>query len=186
MWHLAAFLNNKTVGSKIRFIGKIKPKNPRNVGGSQAWNVLFKKENAQRRRLRRKNNKIVYFPLECLSQPWNSSTKYTTTPSNIRRLRIEPESPKTFLYLLRQSSEFYLRLQSSCFFRTDFHFKLIKTCWKSSPINRRFLSFFGKNDFGSLILSVFEKKIVFGVWKKQKTIVTSFFRCIFNRQDVSW
>ena len=56
----------------------------------------------------------------------NSSTKPTTTPSNIRRLRTAPGSPKLFLHPLHQSSEFYLRLQSYCFFRTDFHFKLIK------------------------------------------------------------
>ena len=56
----------------------------------------------------------------------NSSTKSTTTASNIRRLCTAPGSPKPFLHLLHQSSEFHLRLQSSCFFRTDFHFKFIK------------------------------------------------------------
>ena len=52
--------------------------------------------------------------------------KKTPTCSNIHRLRTAPGSPKLFLHLLHQSSEFYLRLQLSCFFRTDFHFKLIK------------------------------------------------------------
>ena len=34
-------------------------------------------------------------------------------------------------------------------------------------MNRRFLSVFGKNEFGALILSVFEKKLVF--WRVKKT-----------------
>ena len=69
-WHLAAFFTNKIVDSKIRFVGKIKPKNPQ-----KGWwipglkRICLNKENAQRRRLRRKTNKIVNFPLERLSQP---------------------------------------------------------------------------------------------------------------------
>ena len=50
----------------------------------------------------------------------NSSTKFTITSSNIGRLRTAPGSPNLFLHLLHQSSEFYLRLQFFCFFRTDF------------------------------------------------------------------
>ena len=41
-WHLVAFLSIKTVVSKIRFIGKIKPKIPLKVGGSQAWSVQWR------------------------------------------------------------------------------------------------------------------------------------------------
>ena len=33
---------------------------------------------------------------------------------------------------------------------------------------------------------VFLKKTCFLAWKNQKTIVTSFFRCIFDRQNISW
>ena len=148
---------------------------------------LFK-ENAQRRRLRRKTNKIVNFPLERLSQPCkffyqihHHFFKYN------RRLRTAPGSPKTVSS--SSPSVFWILSSTSIFLLLShrFSFQVHKTCWKSPPLNRRFLSFFGKNEFGALILSVFEKKkLVFGLWKNQKTIVTSFFRCIFDRQDVSW
>ena len=84
-------------------------------------------ENAQRRRLRRKTNKIVNFPLERLSQPCKF---FSPNPSPLLQISVDfvlrQEVQKPFLHLLHQSSEFYLRLQASCFFRTDFHFKLIK------------------------------------------------------------
>ena len=181
-WHLAAFLSNKTVGSKIRFVGKIKPKNPRKVGGSQAWSVK-KTPNVD----------------ACAEKPINSKFSTWTTFPTLQILLPNPppllqisvdfvlrqEVQKPFLYFLHQSSEFYLRLQSSCFFRTIFHFKLIKFVEKVRHQIENFLSFFGKNEFGALILNVFEKNLFFGVLKNKKTVVTSFFCCIFNRQDIS-
>ena len=91
------------------------------------------KENAQRRRLRRKTNKIVNFPLERLSQPCKF---FLPNPPPLFQISVDfvlrQEVQKLFLHLLHQSSEFYLRLQSSCFFRTDFHFKFIKVVEKST------------------------------------------------------
>ena len=140
------------------------------------------KENAQRRSLRRKRNKIVNFPLVLSAFPnlTNSSTKPTTTSSNIRRLRTAPGSPKTVSS--SSPSVFWILSSTSIFLLLShrFSFQVNKTCWKSPPLNRRFLSFFGKNEFGALILSVFEKNLFFGVWKNQKTFVTSFFRCFFE------
>ena len=112
----------------------------------------------------------------------NSSYKSTTTSSNIRRLRTAPGSPKPFLRLPHQSSEFYLRPQSFCFFRTDFHFKWIKIVEKVHHWIEDFCHFLGKMSL-ALIFSVFEKKLLFGVWKNEKTNVASFFRCIYDRQD---
>ena len=150
---------------------------------------VFKKENAQRRRLRRKTNKIVNFPLERLSQPCKFFLPNPPpTSSNIRRLRTAPGSPKTVSS--SSPSVFWILSSTSIFLLLShrFSFQVNKTCWKSPPlpVNRRFLSFFGKNEFGALILSVFEKNLFFGVWKNQKTIVTSFFHCFFNRQNEGW
>ena len=145
------------------------------------------KEHAQRRCLRRKTNKIVNFPLERLSQPCKFFLPNPPpTSSNIRRLRTAPGSPKTVSS--SSPSVFWILSSTSIFLLLShrFSFQVNKTCWKSPPLNRRFLSFFGKNEFGALILSVFEKNLFFGLLKNKKTFVTSFFRCFFDRQNISW
>ena len=123
-WHLAALLSNKTVGSKIPFVGK--KLNWRILGIPGLKRICLNKENTQRRRLRGKTNKIVNLPLERLSQPWKF---FLPNPPPLLQISVDfvlhQEVQKSFLHFLHQSSEFYLRLQSSCFFRTDFHFKLI-------------------------------------------------------------
>ena len=64
-----------------------------------------------------------------IKQNWRKSTKINfvqkTWPRliasiSIPRLHTAPGSPKSFPHLLYQSSEFYLRLQSSCFFCINF------------------------------------------------------------------
>ena len=132
---------------------------------------FLNKENAQRRRLRRKTNKIVNFPLERLSQPCKFFLPNPPhTSSNIRRLRTAPGSPKTVSSSF--PSVFWILSSTSIFLLLShrFSFQVNKTCWKSPPLNRRFLSFFGKNEFGALILSVFEKKLVFWLVKKPKNV----------------
>ena len=146
---------------------------------------LFK-ENAQRRRLRRKTNKIVNFPLERLSQPCkfflpNSPPLLQISVDFVLRQEVQ----KPFLHLLHQSSEFYLRLQSSCFFRTDFHFKFIKLVEKVHNWIQNLWYFLEKMSLARWFWVFSKKNLFFGLWKKQKTIVTSFFRCIFDRQDIS-
>ena len=147
---------------------------------------LFK-ENAQRRRLRRKTNKIVNFPLERLSQPCKF---FLPNPPPLLQISVDfvlrQEVQKLFLHLLHQSSEFYLRLQSSCFFRKDFHFKLIKLVEKVHHWIEDFCHFLEKMSLARWFWVFLKKNLFFGVWKNPKMIVTSFFRCIFDRQDVSW
>ena len=164
-WHLAAFLSNKT----------------ERLVDPRPESYCLTKENAQRRRLRKKkqlNSKFsTWAPFPTLQI---LLTKSTTTSSNIRRLRTAPGSPK--IVSSSFPSVFWVLSSTSIFLLLShrFSFQVNKTCWKSPQLNKRFLSFFGKNEFGALILSVFEKNLFFGVWKNQKTFVTSFFRCFFE------
>ena len=122
------FFEQQNCWLKNPFRRKIKPKNPR-----KGWwipdlkRICLNKENAQHRRLRRKTNKIVNFPLERLSQPCKL---FLPNPPPLIQISVDfvlrQEVQKSFLHLLHQSAEFYLRLQSSCFFRTDFHFRFIE------------------------------------------------------------
>ena len=68
-----------------------------------------------------------------------------------------------FICLLNSIFDFIFLL-----FSHRFSFQVIKTCWKSPQLNRRFLSFFGKNEFGALILSVFNEKTCFLACEKNK------------------
>ena len=64
------FFEQQNCWLKIRFVGKIKPKNPLKVWWIPGRKrICLNKENAQRGRLQRKTNKIVNFPLERLPQP---------------------------------------------------------------------------------------------------------------------
>ena len=111
------------------------------VGGSQAWSV--------------------FFPLERLGQPWNS-TSYCTRKSNcffIFYISLQ-------ILSLTSIFKFYLRLQSSCFFRTDFHFKWIKLVEKVHHQIEDFCHFLEKLSLARWFW-VFLKKILFWLVKKK-------------------
>ena len=118
-WHLVAFLSNKTVSSKIRFVGKIKPKNPLKSWWVPGLERIVQKRKCSTSTLSQKN--------QCNSEfsTWAPFLTLQILLPNPPPLRTAPGSPKPFLHLLHQSSELYCQLQYSCFFCTDFHFKLI-------------------------------------------------------------
>ena len=149
--------------------------------------VYLFKENAQRRRLRRKTNKIVNFPLERLSQPCKFFLPNPPpTSSNIRRLRTAPGSPKTVtssfpsvLWILSSTSIFLLLSHR-------FSFQVHKTCWKSPTLNKKILAFFVlKKSIWRADFERFLNKLFLTCKISQQRNATSFFYCIFDRQDVS-
>ena len=125
---------------------------------------------------------MVSFPLERLCQPLNSSknvlyplrenpckegslvqlakeflTRFYIFFKSVDFVLLQEIQP--FLHLLHQSSnsifDFNLRASFARFVISSYN----KTCWKSPTLNRRILAFFGKNEFGALILSVFWKNV---------------------------